>query len=121
MGYRLDWESRGVVKHFSGVVTGKDISRSLNEVHGSDQFDVLRFSINDFTQVDEIDFADFDVEYIAALDKAAFLTNPFIRVAIVALDPRVKAIAQQYANSPLNAYPTQLFDNLADALHWAKA
>lgn len=120
MGYRLYWEKRGAVKHFSGVVTGDDISRSLNDVHGSDQFDSLRFVINDFRDVQEIDFADLDIDYIAALDKAAFVTNPLIKLAIVAADPRIREIAAQYANSPLNAYPTRLFDNMADAELWAK-
>lgn len=120
MGYKLCWGNRGVVKHFFGFVTAKDISRSLNDVHGGDQFDSLRFVINDFREAQEVDYSELDVEYIAALDKAAFLTNPLIKVAIVTVDRRVREMAAQYVNSPLNAYPTRIFDNMVDAEVWAK-
>ena len=120
MGFKLHWERRGVVKHFSGVVTGNDIANSLNDVHGGDEFDPLHFVINDFREVKDIDFSGLDIEYIAALDKAAFITNPSIKVAIVTADPRILDIAAQYANSPLNVYPTRLFDNMVAAELWAK-
>jgi hypothetical protein len=120
MGYKLHWEHRGVVKQFSGLVTGSDIAGSVHDVHSAREFDALRFVINDFLDTQAVDFSDLDIEFIAAVDKAAFMTNSKIKVAVVALDPQIQAIALEYANSPLNAYPTRLFDNMADAELWAK-
>lgn len=120
MGYKPSWEKSGVVKHFFGVVTGHDISDSQNDVHGGDRFDSLRFVINDFMDVQAVDMSELDVEYIAALDKAAFLSNPLIRVAIVTTNTIVREMSEQYVNSPMNVYPTKIFDNMVDAERWAK-
>lgn len=121
MGYRLHWESRGVVKEFFGTVTGACIMHSLADVHGSPEFDTLRFVVNDFSAVTAFDLSDFDPEYVAALDGAASMTNKRINVAIVATAPAIIEAAEQYARTPLNTYPTKLFTDMASARTWAEA
>jgi len=118
MGYRLHWEKRGVIKEYFGKVTGSDIKQSQEDVHSNREFDHLRFVINDFLAVQETDFSDLDIDYIAALDSAAALTNRDIKVAIVATDLGIIEAARNYAESPLNTYPTKLFTALTDARAW---
>ena len=118
MGYRLHWEKRGVIKEFFGLLSGGDILQSQIDVHGSAEFDRLRFVINDFLNVQEIDFGDLDIEYVAALDKAAASTNRDIKVAIVATDQSIIEAARRYAESQLNSYPTRLFSDMISARAW---
>jgi hypothetical protein len=58
------------------------------------------------------------VDEIAAIDQAAALVNPKIRVAVVATAPEIIAAASQYADSPMNIYLTRIFSTPADARAW---
>lgn len=122
MGYETRWEPpRGVVKRFFGYVSNKELLQSVIDTESDPRFDDLRFVINDFLDVRNISVSRNDVEYISAVDRAAAATNPNIRIAVVANRPEIIALADQYANSPMNAYPTRVFATLVEARAWLGA
>jgi hypothetical protein len=55
---------------------------------------------------------------LAAIDAAAAQINPSIKIAIVTNSTEMIAVAQQYADSPLNAYVTTICPSLAAAKAW---
>lgn len=118
MSYELIWETRGVVKRFYGELTGQDMVQSVVDVEADPRFDICRYVINDFLPLEGIAPVDNVIDYIAAIDSAAAETNPNIRIAVVTASPEIIALATQYANSPLNAYPTRIFATLAEARAW---
>jgi len=118
MGYQLIWHPRGVTKYFYGKIIGKDIFESVIAVEENSNFDLLRYVINDFTDVVEQDLRDLDIGEIAAIDSAAALSNPNIVVAVIASQPKIIAVAREYAQSDLNAYRTEIFANRGDAEAW---
>ena len=118
MSYEIVWEPRGVVKRFFGQLTSNDMMLSVAETEGDARFDDLRFVINDFLGVSDVMSSHRDVEEIAAIDSIAAMTNPRIRVAIVTTLPIVVEMAEGYINSPLNKYPTKMFQTLEDARTW---
>ena len=118
MSYEVHWEPQGAVKRFWGVVSSNDVIRSVIETEADARFDSLRFVINDFVAVSQITFDAHDVDDIAAMDLGASRTNPAIRIAIVAVTADVIALAHQYANSPLNVYPTKIFATMDEARAW---
>ena len=118
MSYDVFWEPRGVVKRFEGVVSSADMIRSVVETEADARFDSLRFVINDFRDVSQIEFGVQEVSEVATLDLGASRTNPAIRIAVVATLPEVIAMAEHYANSPLNVYPTRIFASMEAARAW---
>ncbi|MCX2862513.1 hypothetical protein OOZ63_11735 [Paucibacter sp. PLA-PC-4] len=118
MSYEVVWEPRGALKRFEGVVSSADLIRSVVETEADARFDSLRFVINDFRDVSRIDFDAEDVSEVATIDLGASRTNPSIRIAVVATNAEVIALAEHYANSPLNVYPTQIFATMEAARAW---
>jgi hypothetical protein len=118
VSYEIIWEPRGVIKRFSGLMTGNEMIQSVVDVEKDARFDELRYAINDFLGVTGISLTKDCVEEISVMDKGAACTNPHIRNAVVATHPEIIALANEYANSNLNAYPTKIFPSLAEARSW---
>lgn len=118
MSYEVHWEPRGAIKRFWGLVSSHDMIRSVVETEADARFDSLRYVINDCREVTEIAFSSEDVSDVSAMDLGASRTNPAIRIAIVATMAELIAFAEQYANSALNVYPTQIFATMDAARAW---
>jgi len=118
LAYEIIWRTRGAVKRFSGTVTSHDIVQSLIDVERSPRFDDLRYVINDFLDVDELDATGLDIDELAAIDRGAFATNPNIRIAVVTISAEIVRLALEYAQSPVNVYSTRIFSTLPDAEEW---
>jgi hypothetical protein len=118
MPYELAWEPNGVVKRFFGHVTSAELLKAGTDTEGDARFDGYRYVINDFLDCTGFDITTDVVDEIAAIDEAASAINSKIRIAVVATAPEIIAAATQYANSPMNVYPTRLFSTQADARSW---
>lgn len=121
MGYELIWEPRGVLKRFYGQVTDSDIAGSVARIHGDRRFDTLRYVINDYLDGTGHQIPLHAVEEIAAIDDAAAISNPHIRVALVAATPDFIELANQYAGATMKIYPTRIFSSLDEARSWLNA
>lgn len=118
MPYTLVWEPRGVIKHFFGHVTSNELLRAGTDTEGDARFDNLRFVINNFLDCTGFSISSDVVDEIAAIDEAASTINKSIRIAVVAKEPAVIDAATQYANSPMNVYPTRIFSTMEEARTW---
>jgi hypothetical protein len=118
MGYTLIWEPRGVVKRFFGHVTGQQLYKAGLDTEGDARFDDYRYVINDFLECTEFSVPYEIVEEIAAVDGAAAIVNPNIRIAVVAKLPEILAAVTQYSASSMHPYATRVFSTLADARAW---
>lgn len=121
MGYELIWEPRGVLKRFYGEVTDNDVAGSVAQIQGDRRFDTLRYCINDFLDGSGHQVSLDAVEEIAAIDDAASISNPHIRVALVAATPEFIELAKQYAGSTMKLHPTRIFSSLDEARIWLDA
>ncbi|HEX8986882.1 MAG TPA: hypothetical protein VF816_02895 [Rhodocyclaceae bacterium] len=120
MPFEVHWEPpRGAYKKFTGHLDDEQLVRSVTALHGDPRFDDLRYVINDFLEVLSYSITDDTIMYIAALDGAAARSNPGIRVALVISEAHEKALAARYAASPLNGYPTRIFNDVQEARAWA--
>lgn len=118
MAVEILWETRGAYKRFHDHVTDRELIDSVLEIEGDPRFDSMRYTINDFLGVTSFSVLEQTVRIVSAIDGAAALTNPDIRIAIVATDAQIKALAELYATSPLTAYPTRIFPHVAAARDW---
>ncbi len=103
MSFELTWQPKGVVKRFFGNVTSDELLGSVIQTEGDYRFDDLRYVINDFTECTGYSISTEIVDSIAAIDSGAALTNPHIKIAVVATNAEMIALAQQYADSPSNS------------------
>jgi hypothetical protein len=118
MSYEIIWEPRGAVKRFFGRVTSHDMLQSVVDTESDARFDDLRYVINDFLDIEELDLANTDIQEIAAIDGAAARSNPRITIAVVTIHDEIVALTNQYASSPFNAYPIKAFSTSAKARSW---
>ena len=119
MGYEILWESQGgVVKRFFGKVCTGDFVNAVLSTEADGRFRNLRYVLNDYLGIKELSFDRADVNFISALYSATALSNPRFKIAFVTRNPKIIALANEYANSPLNAYPAKTFSTLTDARNW---
>lgn len=118
MPYTLTWEARGVIKKFFGRVTSDELFQAGIDTEADPRFDDYRYVINDFVECTGFSVSPGVVDEIAAIDEAAAKINHSIRIAVVATLPEIIAVANEYANSPMNAYATRIFATLQEAQGW---
>jgi len=118
MSYEILWETKGVVKRFFGHVTSNELFQAGVDLQGNVRFDQLKYVINDFLGIQGFSFSSGDVEELSAIDNAASGTNKNLKLAIIASDPGIIALANQYASSPMNIYPFRIFSTLGDGRAW---
>jgi hypothetical protein len=121
LGYELHWEDRGVVKRYFGHVSSEELLAPVIATEADERFDRLRFVINDFLQAKSVAFTQSDIDTIAAHDMGAALTNPHIKVAVVAAQPEVIDLVRRYMKAAALAYPTSIFSTMAEARAWVAA
>ena len=118
MSFELVWEPRGVVKRYFGRVTGEEVFAAGIQSQGDHRFDQNRYAINDFLDCTEFVFDQKVLDEIAAFAGAAEISNPNIKIAIVATLPTVVAATMEYIGLPLQTYPTRLFATREEARAW---
>lgn len=118
MSYELKWEPRGVVKRYFGHVTCAEILAASKESQSDYRFDQYRYAINDYLDCTEFVTDPIALEEIAAFSGAAELSNPNIKVAIIATLPEVIAAAKKYIGLSLQTYPKRIFTTIAEARAW---
>ncbi len=121
MPYEMLWEARGLHRRYFGRTSDQEIFDSVIATESSARFDELRYILLDFLEVEEVAVSNpAFVKEIAAIDSAAALTNPHIKLAVVTAGPEIRKLAEAYAGQPLCAYPVEVFSSLAEARDWAK-
>lgn len=121
MPFNNSWEESGIYRKYSGSVTGEDILQAIDETVADHRYDKVRYIINDFLKISGKQVTHEDIELIAAMDYAASLTNPYIRLAIVTIDPEIEQMLAAYHQAASPApFETALFADLAQSRQWAE-
>jgi hypothetical protein len=118
MSYEVFWEPHGVVKRFFGHVTSDELFQAGVDLQGDARFDQLRYVINDFLDIMGFSFSSREVDELSAIDNVASRTNQKLKLVVIATDPGIIELANQYANSPMNIYPFRIFPTVAAGRRW---
>ena len=112
-------ENRGLLFKFSGSVSRDDLSQLQRNMYSSASFDDLHYQIVDMLDMTDFSDSEEDLIEIAAIDKAAALSNPRIKLAVVATDDAIKQLLGVYqallSDSP---WETQVFSTMEEARSW---
>ncbi len=119
MKYENQWEPKGLLRTFSGKVTGEHILKMNLSLHGDPRFDDLRYIINDLSSISELDISDMDIETIAAIDNAGALSNSNIKIAIVTTNHELVTWVKRYLVAMKDSvFQCQLFEDIETARKW---
>jgi hypothetical protein len=118
MPYSLLWETNGVYKQFSGVVSGAELLQSVVEVASDNRFARLRYEVSDYLAASDTVFSQDALNEIRAIRIGSFKTNPHIKVAIVTLDTQIQQRIYSTIAARLTLHQTQLFSEIAAANAW---
>ena len=83
MPNELNWEEEGVYWKYSGEVSGIEVANACVSIYGDPRFDKLKYKLVDFSAVKAISITDVELRKIAFQDKAAELSNPYVKSAII--------------------------------------
>ena len=119
MPYKIQWSDRTVYVRFIGRFTEKDHDQSYREIATHPDFDNLRFDIVDFSDVVIFDYDPTVVERHAHLGAALSLSNPNIKMAIIAPTEEGQAMAWFYKDMAAgSSWDIKVFDSTESAMHW---
>ena len=122
MAYMTEWENKGVCWKYHGIVTGTELLRSNLDIYGDERFDEMRYQIIDLTEIEGLKVSEEDMKRIAAYDEAAAITNPYVKVAVVATDRAAQELSSFYDNeSAESPWKTMLFNTVDEARLWIAA
>lgn len=119
MSYQASWERSGVCLRFAGDITDVEIAMASRKGQGDPRFEDLRYVILDFRECDSVSHSVAQTEELAATDKAASMTNPRIKIAVVSKSVDVTEMVRCYLGTGLDPFPVRVFDGLEAARYWA--
>ncbi len=119
MSYSTEWETQGVHWRYWDTVSGEELIRSNLEIYGDERFDTMKYQIVDLSRINAFDVTRDQMLKIAAYDRAAALSNPRVKIAVVSRINSVTALARLYhAENIQSPWETRLFETLQEARDW---
>lgn len=121
MAHTNTWEEKGLYRAFTGTTSGAEVIDSNLSIHGDPRFDKINYVLNDFSTIDSFDVSDIDISLIANIDKAATISKPILKIAIVTRCSDLLKWVEKYLQRMDNStYTCNTFDNLEDARDWCE-
>lgn len=121
MPYRLNWESRGLLVRFSGVISPDEIARFFGEVLPDPRYYENRYVIASFTGAVGHSFTmpdDGESQALIAPAIGAGYSNPDMIVAIVVHDDSLRELLRHC--SALWVHPVEMFETQEAAQKWVE-
>jgi hypothetical protein len=119
VGFSLHWFPDGVRCDLCDPATSQDLIDSQRAVTADPRFDDLRVEITNFLGTSGVTCSPADMKLLAALDRAAALSNPNVKVAFVVDDPSTVVALGQYCERMMpGSWDTRVFNSLTAASEW---
>ena len=117
MAFKIIWQDKGLLRKFSGDITGHEVLSSNLSILNDKRFENISYVINDFTDIDSFDITRHDVEDFASIDTIASTYNDNLIVIIVATNDGILKGAKQYLEHMKNtSFDCSIVENINDAL-----
>ena len=111
----LQWEDRGVVRRFSGVVTIDELDISAAAIQADPRIDALCYSIHDFRSVTELSVDDDDIEFLALRAAVSLRHNTIMRIAYVGDHPVITRLIDAFNRCCTSHHRCHRFATLSEA------
>lgn len=119
MAYEVEWEPEGLLKRFSGVVSGREFIQAVEQTQADPRFDEAHYVINDFSAVSEHGLSEETLTQISAINYGAHASNPNCRIVYVTTDEALKErVRKVLVSSDMSSYQTEVCPSLGEARDW---
>ena len=118
MPFDLIWERQGVLRRYHGDVTIAERNHSFDLIFGDARFDRIRYTITSYLDVSQYEIEPAATEEIAARHIGALLTNPYIAMAAVVVNPTIVAAIEHFMALRFVTQPYRIFATLPQAREW---
>ncbi len=117
MSHTIQWEDKGVYWKYSGDVSGKEIFDASEVIYGDPRFDNLEYKLVNFLDASSVNMTDEEIARIAFQHKAAEISNPRVKNAIVMVAE--VEIAEKFATFFTDSrWEVQIFQDMESADRW---
>ncbi|MEQ9326839.1 MAG: hypothetical protein RJQ21_06050 [Rhodospirillales bacterium] len=121
MPFEMTWEEKGVLCRFHGQTSYEELFKVCTELWNHPDWGYFTYQVADFLDVSVLDLDETQAKLFAHFDKASALTCPVMRIALVAVNPDVLALAEAYVYTlTAPGWDARIFDDRDDAINWAR-
>ncbi|MDH5425516.1 MAG: hypothetical protein OEY29_11005 [Gammaproteobacteria bacterium] len=122
MSYQLIWNEKGATAEFKGTINLLELKEILSQFYGSPKFDEIRYLIINLLEVDKLEITDSNFRLVGAMDAAAAISNPHIKIAVITENKKVLELFESYEKgASSSSWEVKYFPNLNNANNWLLA
>ena len=119
MPYTNNWESEGLLRVFTGKVSGDEIFHSNTELHSDNRFKNIHYIINDFSEITGHSIETGHTEIYASTDKMISHTKHSLKIALVVPQKHLLDLAKNYRElMHEQKFKCDIFQTVKDAINW---
>jgi len=124
MPYELEWEDKGLLIKYSGVVSSVDLIMSNSEMTGVQKIESVEYVIYDFGTIKDIDFNESIVDIIKKFSERNNHLNPLAKVAFVSSREDVASLIESFISTSKAKIPHASYKNfthIEEARRWTSS
>jgi len=119
MPHTNTWETQGLYRKFVGEISGDEILESNFELQSDPNFKNIKYVINDFTEVTGHTIESAHTKAYATSDDIISNTKGKLKIALVATQPSLAALANSYREQMKNnLFECEIFQAIKEARTW---
>ena len=118
MTFRAHSEDHDIYVEFTGLTSDSEIQEFARMGQSDTRYTDLHYVLNDFTGCSGVTFSEAVTLEFAAIDSAARISNPRLRMAVVTERDDVKALVSAYLNTQVSGFALKTFPSVALASVW---
>lgn len=116
--FEFNWEPHGVRWRYYGTTSGEEIVSASKLIYGDPRFDDLRYKLVDLVEADSFAMERHDIAEIASQHKAAALSNPNVKTAIIVKESCVEQAAYFASLFRKSTWVVRIFHDPREADAW---
>lgn len=119
MSHKNAWESEGLYRKFTGVITGEEVLESNLELQKNPGFKDIKYIINDFTEVTGHSIEVSHTKVYASTDDIVSNTKGKLKIALVVTEASLMSLAKNYREHMIDkVFECEIFQSIEDARKW---
>ena len=119
MSHTNTWETKGLYRKFTGVITAGEILESNFKIHVHPDFQKIKYIINDFIEISEHSIDKPHMKAYALTDDVISETKGHLKIAIVVNQDGLLDLANNYLQQMKDKmFECEIFQTVDDARSW---
>lgn len=122
MIYKFEWIDNNAHVTFDDAVNFNDINQADEKIFSDLRFDLMKYAIFDFSNIQKFNVTKEEAQIIGILDKSASIWNRNIRIALVSTNIELIAMSEVYKTNLIGSkWTVRIFSDFENALKWCNS